>query len=129
MSDRDDLLTAVKNDLLVRAEEAEKQRDKWEQLYATERARAVRAEAQRDTLYRAASALWESDKIDETANEHWLALRAALAGVAPPGWPEKCRSCGAPWTQIGFDHADGFNCRSCGGSDSDEVAPPEEQPA
>lgn len=38
----------------------------------------------------------------------------------PEGWPDKCYSCGAPWTEIGFDYADGFNCRACGRCDSDE---------
>lgn len=38
----------------------------------------------------------------------------------PDGWPEKCGVCGADWTHIGFDYADGFNCRACGGADSDE---------
>lgn len=38
----------------------------------------------------------------------------------PKGWPKKCASCGAPWTEIGFDYADGFNCRICGRSDADE---------
>jgi hypothetical protein len=38
----------------------------------------------------------------------------------PDCWPEKCGRCGAPWAAIGFDYADGFNCRECGGSDADE---------
>lgn len=36
------------------------------------------------------------------------------------GWPKRCGRCGADWTHIGFDYADGFNCRACGGSDADE---------
>jgi hypothetical protein len=39
--------------------------------------------------------------------------------VKPDGWPTTCRRCGAPWTAIGFDYADGFNCRECGGTDAD----------
>jgi hypothetical protein len=38
----------------------------------------------------------------------------------PEGWPEKCGNCGADWTYIGFDYADGFNCRACGACDADE---------
>lgn len=38
----------------------------------------------------------------------------------PEGWPEQCGNCGASWENIGFDYADGFNCRSCGACDSDE---------
>lgn len=38
----------------------------------------------------------------------------------PEGWPEKCANCGASWEHIGFDYADGFNCRACGACDSDE---------
>lgn len=38
----------------------------------------------------------------------------------PEGWPDKCARCGADWTHIGFDYANGFNCRVCGGCDSDE---------
>lgn len=38
----------------------------------------------------------------------------------PEGWPDKCHKCGAHWSHIGFDYALGFNCRKCGGADSDE---------
>jgi hypothetical protein len=38
----------------------------------------------------------------------------------PEGWPDKCANCGASWEQIGYDHADGFNCQACGACDSDE---------
>lgn len=38
----------------------------------------------------------------------------------PEGWPDKCGNCGASWEHIGFDYADGFNCRACGACDSDE---------
>jgi hypothetical protein len=56
----------------------------------------------------------------------WTAARAALgvegkqANEKPDGWPEKCGSCGASWEHIGFDAADGFNCRMCGRCESDE---------
>lgn len=52
------------------------------------------------------------DALDSTqthGNEEW-----------PEGWPDKCANCGADWTQISYDHALGFNCQSCGGSDADE---------
>lgn len=42
------------------------------------------------------------------------------AGLKPNGWPDKCHNCGAHWSHIGFDYADGFNCRKCGASDADE---------
>ena len=55
---------------------------------------------------------WAANTLDSTqthGNEEW-----------PEGWPDKCANCGADWTQISYDHALGFNCQSCGGSDADE---------
>ena len=44
-----------------------------------------------------------------------------MTTIKPEGWPDKCRNCGADWTHLSYDNADGFSCDSCGGSDSDEV--------
>jgi hypothetical protein len=46
--------------------------------------------------------------------------RDRVANQQPAGWPEKCANCGASREHIGFDYADGFNCRKCGAADSDE---------
>ncbi len=61
----------------------------------------------------------------EALEEQLEASQAALhrpetVAEKPDGWPEKCGVCGADWAHIGFDYADGFNCRACGRADSDE---------
>ncbi len=53
------------------------------------------------------------------ASEPTFAAKVSGHGK-PQGWPDKCGNCGAHWSMIGFDYADGFNCRKCGASDADE---------
>lgn len=54
-------------------------------------------------------------------NEHETRTAAKVSQHGKPqGWPDKCHNCGAHWSNIGFDYADGFNCRKCGASDADE---------
>ena len=53
--------------------------------------------------------------------EYEAANAAKVSGHGKPqDWPDKCGNCGAHWSMIGFDYADGFNCRKCGACDADE---------